>query len=157
MAKANQQILTEEGKRKYEEELSFLINVESPKVIQELKEAREQGDLSENADYDAARRKQAETDARIKILQNLLDNATIITTSGNDVVALGSKVTLKFLDDGLVEEYHIVGTAEANPEEGKISNACKLSQSILGHKVGDVVTVKVDNAYDVEIVEISAE
>ena len=157
MAKANQQILTEEGKRKYEEELSYLINVENPKVIQELKEAREQGDLSENADYDAARRKQAEIDARINILQNLLENATIIAASGNDVVALGSKVTLKFLDDGLVEEYHIVGTAEANPEEGKISNAFKLSQSILGHKVGDVVTVKVDNPYNVEIVEISAE
>lgn len=155
MAHIEEQVLTEEGKKKYEEELAYLIDVVRPQVTQEIKEAKEQGDLSENADYDAARNKQGEVESRITYLQNLLTHAKIITSADTSVVSLGSKVKLNIKDEDIIEEYLIVGPAEADPIEGKISNACKLSQAILGHKIGDVVVVKVDNPYQVEILEIS--
>ena len=146
-----EQVLTEEGKKQYEEELSHLINVVRPQVTQEIKEAKEQGDLSENADYDAARNKQGEVESRIAYLQNLLLHAKIISQSDVSVVGLGSRVKINIKDEDVIEEYLIVGPAEADPESGKISNACKLSQAIMGHKVGESVTVKVDNPYQVEI------
>lgn len=150
------QMLTEEGKRKYEEELSYLINVVRPQVTQEIKEAKEQGDLSENADYDAARNKQGEVEARITYLTNLITHSEIITTSeDNSSVSLGSKVKINILDEDVIEEYLIVGPAEADPESGKISNACKLAQAIIGHKAGETVTVKVDNPYQVKIISIA--
>lgn len=154
MAINEEQVLTEEGKKQYEDELSYLINVVRPLVTQEIKEAKEQGDLKENADYDAARNKQGEVESRIAYLQNLLLHAKIITHSESNVVALGSKVRIKIMDEDVEEEYLIVGPAEADPEMGKISNACKLSQAIMGHKVGDQVTVKVDTPYQVEILSI---
>jgi len=150
-----EQVLTEEGKKQYEDELSYLINVVRPQVTQEIKEAKEQGDLSENADYDAARNKQGEVESRISYLQNLLLHAKIITKSDSNVVGLGSTVKIFIVDENATEEYLIVGPAEADPEGGKISNACKLAQAMLGHKVGDTVTVKVDNPYQVEILAIS--
>lgn len=150
-----EQVLTEEGKKRYEEELTYLIDVVRPQVTQEIKEAKEQGDLSENADYDAARNKQGEVESRIAYLQNLLMHAKIITQGDSTIVALGSKVKLRILDEDIVEDYLIVGPAEADPEDGKISNACKLAQAIMGHKVGETVTVKVDNPYQVQIAAIS--
>lgn len=150
-----EQVLTEEGKKRYEEELTYLIDVVRPQVTQEIKEAKEQGDLSENADYDAARNKQGEVESRIAYLQNLLMHAKIITQGDSTIVALGSKVKLRILDEEIVEDYLIVGPAEADPEDGKISNACKLAQAIMGHKVGETVTVKVDNPYQVQIAAIS--
>lgn len=152
----NDLILTEEGKKTYEEELAHLVDVVRPQVTQEIKEAKEQGDLSENADYDAARDKQAEVEARIKYLQNLLNHATIISSNSNTRFAnLGSKVTLLMMDENEEETYLIVGPAEANPMEGKISNACALAQAIIGHKVNDVVTVKVEKPYNVKILNIA--
>ncbi len=147
--------LTEEGLQKYKDELTHLIDVVRPQVTQEIKEAKEQGDLSENADYDAARNKQAEVEGRIAYLKNLIENARIIEHHDTDTVSLGSKVTLKFLDDDNEEEYLIVGPAEADPESGKISNACKLAQAIIGHKENETLTVKVDNPYQVKIIKIS--
>ncbi len=155
MSTHEEQVLTEEGKKRYEEELTYLIDVVRPQVTQEIKEAKEQGDLSENADYDAARNKQGEVESRISYLQNLLMHAKIITQGDSTIVALGSKVKLRILDEDIVEDYLIVGPAEADPEDGKISNACKLAQAIMGHKVGDTVTVKVDNPYQVQIAAIS--
>lgn len=155
MAHIEEQVLTEEGKKRYEEELAYLINVERPQITQEIKEAKEQGDLSENADYDAARNKQGEVEARITYLQNLLNHAKIIHQSTSNTIVLGSKVRLYIADEDIEEEYFIVGPAEADPVGGKISNACKLAQAILGHKVGDIVTVKVDSPYQVEIRDIS--
>ena len=153
--KREEQILTVEGRKQYEEELSHLINVIRPQVTIEIAEARAQGDLSENADYDAAKNKERDLEARIAYLENLLQNAkTLDAVLGNDEVTLGSKVVLKFLDEDIEETYFIVGSAEADPENGKISNACKLSQAILNHKAGEVVTVKVDNPYEVLIKEI---
>ena len=147
--------LTVEGLKKYKDELDHLVNFVRPQVTQEIVEAKAQGDLSENADYDAARNKQAEVEGRIVFLKNLIENARIIEHNDSDVVSLGSTVTLKFLDVDMEEEYLIVGPAEADPEAGKISNACKLAQAILTHKEGEVVTVKVDNPYQVEILKIS--
>lgn len=155
MANVEKHMLTEEGKKKYEEELQYLIDVIRPQVTQEIKEAKEQGDLSENADYDAARNRQGEVEARITYLQNLITHAEIITSNDGKTVSLGSKVKLLILDEDVEEEYFIVGPAEADPESGKISNACKLSQAIINHKAGETVTVKVDSPYQVKILEIS--
>ena len=155
MANVEKHMLTEEGKKKYEQELQYLIDVVRPQVTQEIKEAKEQGDLSENADYDAARNRQGEVEARITYLQNLITHAEIITSNDGKTVSLGSKVKLLILDEDVEEEYFIVGPAEADPESGKISNACKLSQAIINHKAGETVTVKVDSPYQVKILEIS--
>ena len=155
MANVEKHMLTEEGKKKYEEELQYLIDVVRPQVTQEIKEAKEQGDLSENADYDAARNRQGEVEARITYLQNLITHAEIITSNDGKTVSLGSKVKLLILDEDVEEEYFIVGPAESDPESGKISNACKLSQAIINHKAGETVTVKVDSPYQVKILEIS--
>ena len=149
-------ILTEEGLKKFEEELSNLKNVERLKVTEEIKEAKAQGDLSENADYDAARNRQAEIEGRIQYLENLLNNAVIIKGDGNsDVVSVGCTVELLSLDENLTDTYTIVGSAEADPINGKISNECLLAQAILGHKVDDEVVVKCEEPYSVRIVKVS--
>ena len=131
-------ILTEEGLKKFEEELSHLKNVERIKVTEEIKEAKAQGDLSENADYDAARNKQAEIEGRIQYLENLILNAVIIKGEGStEYVSVGCTVELLSLDENVTDTYTIVGSAEADPINGKISNECLLAQAILGHKVDE--------------------
>ena len=145
--------VTKEGYESLKAELRYLIDVERPQVLQEIKEARAQGDLSENADYDAARDKQAIIEAKITELTEKIENAQIIATTGNsNVVKIGCYVVLKF-SNGLPEaEYHIVGSTEVNPKENKISNECALAKAIMGSKTGDVVTVKATRPYEVEIV-----
>ncbi|MBE6143330.1 MAG: transcription elongation factor GreA [Erysipelotrichaceae bacterium] len=144
--------VTKEGYESLKAELRYLIDVERPQVLQEIKEARAQGDLSENADYDAARDKQAIIEAKITELTEKIENAQIIATTGNsNVVKIGCYVVLKF-SNGLPEaEYHIVGSTEVNPKENKISNECALAKAIMGAKTGDVVTVKAAKPYEVEI------
>ena len=146
-------LLTYEGIKKLEAELENLKTTRRNEVAEKLKEARAQGDLSENADYDAARDKQAIIEAKITELTEKIENAQIITTTGNaNVVKIGCYVVLKF-SNGLPEaEYQIVGSTEVNPKENKISNECALSKAIFGHKVGDKVNVKAARPYDVEIV-----
>lgn len=149
--------LTKVGKEQLEKELSRLVNVDRPQVIVELQEARAQGDLSENADYDAARKKQAEVEGRIKEIEYILQNCIVVdekSTGFKNVVKLGSKVTIKDESDGSVSTYDIVGSIEADPFEGKISNESPLANAILGKKVGEKVTIKVDSPYDVEILDI---
>ena len=149
-------ILTQEGLKKFEEELYFLKNVERVKNVEEIKEAKAQGDLSENADYDAARNRQAEIESRIKHLENLIENATIIETEASgDEVRVGCTVKLLSLDENEEDTYTIVGSAEADPINGKISNECLLAQAILGHKVNDEVVVKCEKPYSVRIIEVS--
>ncbi len=149
--------LTKEGLESLKNELNDLVNVQRPKVLVELEEAKAQGDLSENADYDAARAKQAEIEGKINELREKIANAEIISTDGaTDEVKLGSYVTLFLSFKNKEEEYHIVGSTEANPLEFKISNECELAKSIMGHKVGETVTVKATKQYDVKIVSISA-
>lgn len=149
--------LTKEGLESLKNELNDLVNVQRPKVLLELEEAKAQGDLSENADYDAARAKQAEIEAKINELREKTTNAEIISNDGStDEVKLGSYVTLFLSFKNKEEKYHIVGSTEANPLEYKISNECELAKSIMGHKVGETITVKATKQYDVKIVSISA-
>ena len=147
--------LTKSGYKKLEEELRYLIDVVRDEVKRELAEARAQGDLSENADYDAARGKQAEVEARIKEIEATLDNAEIIeeNAKGNKV-GLGSTVTVKFIEMNKEAEYMIVGSIESDPFNGKISSSCALGEAILGKLVGDIVEVKAIRTYKVEILKI---
>ncbi len=149
--------LTKAGKEQLQKELNQLVNVERKHVIEELQEARAQGDLSENADYDSARKKQAEVEGRIKEIEYILQNCVIVdekVTGAKNVVKLGSKVTIKDESDGMINTYSIVGSIEADPFEGKISNESPLASAIMGRKVGDKVTIKVDSPYDVEIIKV---
>lgn len=147
--------LTKEGYKKLEERLRFLIDVERENVKVQLAEARAQGDLSENADYDAARGKQAEIEAEIKEIEFTLNNCEIIDTKSNTKkVALGSTVTILNIDSGKESTFMIVGTVESDPVNGKISNACPLGEAIVGKSVGDIVDVKAVKQYKVEIKKI---
>ena len=147
--------LTKEGAEKLEKELRHLIDIDRPEVIESLQAARSQGDLSENADYDAARNRQAEIEGRIKEIENILANVKIISekTRAKGVV-LGSTVTIKDLSDGSVESYTIVGTVEANPLKGLISNVSPLGRAVVDKNVGDIVSVHANKEYKVEILNI---
>ena len=151
-------LLTQSGVEKLEQERDNLINVERPKVIEELQLARSQGDLSENADYDAAREKQAHLESRIKEIDYMLQNAEIISEEQMDlnVVKPGTTVTILdlSLDDPEEEKYTIVGSFETDPVNGKISNESPLAKALIGHGVNEIVTVGVAEAYDVKIVDI---
>ena len=140
------QQLTREGYKKLEDELRNLIDVVRVDVKRQLAEARAQGDLSENADYDAARARQAEVEGRIKEIENILSNSEIIddeakSKKGGNKVALGSTVTIKFVETGKEGKYMIVGTVESDPFNNKISNACPLGEALIGKVVGDVVGI----------------
>ena len=148
--------LTKEGAEKLEKELRHLIDIERPDVIEALQAARSQGDLSENADYDAARNRQAEIEGRIKEIENILANVKIISekTTKSKGVVLGSKVTIKDLSDDTVETYTIVGTVEANPLKGLISNVSPLGRAVVDKNIGDIVSVHANKEYKVEILNI---
>lgn len=150
--------LTKEGAEKLEKELRRLIDIERPEVIEALQAARSQGDLSENADYDAARTKQAEIEGRIKEIENILANVKIISekTTKSKGVVLGSKVTIKDLSDDSVETYTIVGTVEANPLKGLISNVSPLGRAVIDKNEGDIVSVHANKEYKVEILKIES-
>ncbi|MDD3207285.1 MAG: transcription elongation factor GreA [Erysipelotrichia bacterium] len=152
----NKVILTKDGVKKLKEELRHLIDVERPEVIEQLTFARSQGDLSENADYDAARSRQAEVEGRIKQIEDILANAKIIDNKpkNSKCVTIGSKVAIRDLSLNRENTYTIVGTVEANPFAGKISNDSLLGSALIGKQVGDLVTVKTANPYEVEILRI---
>ena len=155
----NKVYLTNEGFLEIEEELNELKNVRRPAVIKALKEARALGDLSENADYDAARNEQAQVEGRIQELEKIMENAHIIEKNSNGKVGLGSTVVIKYLDDDddETEEYQIVGSKEADPSSNKISNESPLAIAIMNAKIGDVKAVESPNGqYDVKIVAITA-
>ena len=154
---SNKVYLTNEGFLEIEEELNHLKEVKRPEVIKALKDARALGDLSENADYDAARNEQAQVEGRIAELEKLLETAEIIERKDTDKVGLGATVTIEFLDDDDddVLEYRIVGSKEADPSNNKISNESPIARAIMNAKVGDICTVDSPNGnYEVKIVEI---
>ena len=152
---SNKVYLTNEGFLEIEEELNHLKEVKRPEVIKALKDARALGDLSENADYDAARNEQAQVEGRIKELELLLEKAELIEKRDTDKVGLGTIVKVKYLDDDEEDEYRIVGSKEADPSNDKISNESPLAKAVMGHKVGEVCVVESPNGnYDVEILEI---
>lgn len=156
MPKKDEIIMTAEGFLNIEEELNDLKTVKRPNVIEALKDARAQGDLSENADYDAARNDQAKIEARIKELEYMMDHAKIIEDKKEaGVVNLGSTVKIKYIEDDEDDEYKIVGSMEADPFNNKVSNESPLGKAILGKKVGDTVSVESPNGnYDVKIEEV---
>lgn len=156
-SKLNEKIpLTQAGYDDHKKQLRHYLDKVRPEVILELQEARAQGDLSENADYDAARDRQAQVEATIRELERILDNAEIIDTSqaGPKLVRLGATVTILDKELGEKETFTIVGSPEANPDTGKLSNVSPLVQAMLEKQVGDVVTVKVAKPYEIEILEI---
>ena len=151
--------VTQEGYDNLVKELDNLVHVVRAEVIVELQEARAQGDLSENADYDAARDHQAQVEGRIHELEALIKQAEIISEEEESrqtgKIRVGSTVTIKDLSDGTVATYSIVGTIEADPFEGKISNDSPVAKAILDKQVGDVVKItKVSEPYDVEILAL---
>jgi transcription elongation factor GreA len=148
--------LTVEGKEKLNQELKKLVNVTRPEVIEQLKAARSQGDLSENADYDAARNRQAEVEARIAEIENILATARVEKNKGkNDVITIGKKITVKYTNDGKEATYTIVGTVEADPFNNKISPSSPIGIALLNKSVGDKVAYKVNESqYEVEILKV---
>jgi transcription elongation factor GreA len=155
MGNKNTVYLTEQGLDDLKKELDNLINVKRPENITSIKEARALGDLSENADYDAARNEQAELEGRIKKLEKMLENVEIIEKIDTDKVSIGSTVSIKYVDDDDTDEYKIVGSQEADPFMSKISNESPIAKAILNKKVGDIVEVESPNGvYKIEITEI---
>ena len=155
MKNKNTVYLTQEGLDEIKQELNDLINVRRPENIQASKEARSLGDLSENAEYDAARNEQAQIEGRIQQLEKMLENVSIITDVSTDKVSIGNTVSIKYVDDDEEDEYKIVGSQEADPFESKISNESPIAQALFDHSVGDIVTVESPNgSYEVEITEI---
>lgn len=136
-------ILTYEGLRKYEDELEHLKVVKRKEISQKIKEAREQGDLSENAEYDAAKDEQRDIEARIEELEKILKNAEVVVEDEVelDKISIGCKVRLLDMEYKEEMEYKIVGSTEANSLKGKISNESPVGKALLGAKVKDVVTV----------------
>ena len=155
MTDKNTVYLTEEGLSELKKELDDLINIKRPENIHAIKEARSLGDLSENAEYDAARNEQAQIEGRIKQLEKMLEHVSIITEVSTDKVSIGNTVAIKYVDDDEEDEYKIVGSQEADPFESKISNESPIAQALFNHKVGDIVTVDSPNgSYEVEIIDI---
>ena len=150
-------LLTKEGYEEIKDELNDLINVKRPANIEAIKEARALGDLSENADYDAARNEQAEIEAKIKKLETILENVQIIESVNTDEVGVGTTVKIAYIDDeDDVDQYKIVSSQEADPFESKISNESPIAKALMGHKVGDVVSVESPNGnYEVKVIEIN--
>jgi transcription elongation factor GreA len=154
MKKENTFVMTAEGYLEAENELNDLKNVRRPEVIQALKDARALGDLSENADYDAARKEQAIIEEKIQELEYRLEHAEIISNQDKNLVNLGSTVVIAF-DDGEEEEYKIVGSMEADPFDNKISNESPLGVAMINHKIGDIVSVASPNGgYNITIKSI---
>ncbi len=137
--------VTREGLKKLEEELEFLRTVKRAEIAQRLHEAMEEGDIDENAEYDDAKNQQAFVEGRILTLEAMIRNAVIIEDSGkkrHTEVVLGSVVTIKEVgSDAEAEKYSMVGSAEADPRYGRISNESPLGRALLGKRVGDEVTI----------------
>ena len=137
-------ILTYEGLRKYDDELHDLKVVQRKEVAQKIKEAREQGDLSENAEYDAAKDEQRDIEARIEELEKILKNAEVVVEDEVDLdkINIGCQVKIRDLEYNEDLDYKIVGSTEANSLKGKISNESPVGKALIGAKVGDIVEVE---------------
>ena len=156
MSNKKEVLLTAEGFLELEAELNKLKSETRNEIIEAIKEARALGDLSENADYDAARDEQAKVEARIKELEYMLENAKIIEKASGDVVSVGTTVTIEYGEDEEEEVYQIVGSLEADPFENKISNESPIGKAIMNKKVGDTISVESPTgSYDIKIVSIA--
>ncbi len=155
---AEKKQMSREGYEKLEQELSYLITVKRAEVAQKLKEARSFGDLSENAEYDEAKNEQGILEATIAEMENTLANAEIVEDEyiSTNEVGVGSTIEIKRSDRDKIEKFKIVGTTEANPAEGKISDDSPIGKAALKKKVGDVFTVEAPvGELQFEIISIS--
>ena len=146
MAETKEYILTVEGKAKLEAELNQLVTVTRKQVSEKIKEARSFGDLSENAEYDAAKDEQAEVESRIQTIEHMLKYAKVVDVESNDIVTVGKVVTLNFhgelaelMDMAGEETYTIVGSSEADPNENKLSYESPIGAACINKAVGDEV------------------
>ena len=144
MADVKKNVLTYEGLKRYEAELQDLKVVRRKEIADKIKEAREQGDLSENAEYDAAKDEQRDIEARIEYLEELLKNAEVYVEDEAtlDAVSIGTTVDLLDLEFNEEVEFKIVGSTEADSLQGLISNEAPVGKALLGKKIGDLVTVE---------------
>lgn len=152
--------MTKEGYERLKKELDHIIKVERPRNIKEIEEARAHGDLSENAEYHAAKERQGLLDAKKRELEYKLAHAQIIDVSRltNEKVVFGSTVTLVDTDSGEKKVYTLVGQEEADIKKGKISIQSPVGKALIGHKKGDVVTIKTPSKvveYEIEEIQIS--
>ncbi len=150
--------MTEEGLKKLKEELQFLETVERPRIIAAIAEAREKGDLSENAEYDAAKEAQGALETKIALLKSRLMDARVLNTAdlGTDEVKLLTKVRVRQKNTGMEKTFQLVTEGEANIAEGKISISTPIAKGLLGKKVGDVAQIQVPvGLLEFEILEIS--
>lgn len=157
MAESKKFLMTYEGVKKLEEELDFLKTVKRSEIKEKIKVARSFGDLSENAEYDEAKNEQAFTEGRIAQLENMLKNAVVVDEGDitTDKVSVGSIVKVKDYDFDENVEFSIVGSAEADPMNYKVSNESPVGKALIGKKVGDVVEVPIpDGISKYEILEI---
>lgn len=147
MAEEKQFPMTLEGKKKLEEQLEDYKMKRRPEVIKRIKIARSYGDLSENSEYESAKDEQAMVESKISQIENMLQYAVIIDNENvdKDEVSMGRKVTFKELPDGEPETYAIVGESESDPLNGKISNESPMAKGLLGHKIGDEVSINIPN------------
>ncbi|UUD36463.1 transcription elongation factor GreA [Mycoplasmopsis citelli] len=155
VSKSEKIYLAKETLEKYKKEYEYLVNVERPAVQNALKEARAQGDLSENAEYDAARDRQGIVEGRINELETIIDRAEIIENANSASIGIGATVTLKFIETGEIKNITIMGTHDANPFEDKISNKSPLAVAIMGKKAGDAVEVDAQQKFNVEIISVT--
>lgn len=149
--------MTEEGKEKLEQEFEYLKTDRRKEVVERIKVARDFGDLSENSEYDAAKDEQAFVESRIAQVEKMIRNAVIIENDDEspNVVGLGKSVTFKELPDEEEETYLIVGSAEADPFEGKISNDSPMAKAMIGKEIGNTVTVPTPGGdIEVEILKV---
>ena len=152
-------ILTPEGHKKLQEEIEFLSTTRRQEIAERIRVAREFGDIAENAEYDAAKNDQAHLEARIATLEERLKNARVVTKKEikSGEVSIGTKVRLRDVKANKTVEYHIVGSAEANPAENKLSNESPVGKAIMGLRKGDVVEVSAPRgALKFKIMEIKA-
>ena len=168
MAENQKYMLTKDGIAKLKKELEELLNVKRPEIIKQIAEARAQGDLSENADYDAAKAQQGVIEGRIAEINDILQNAIVIdevkaeqneANNAEDSVRVGKEVKIKDLRNdkkGEIRTYKIVGTIEADPFNNAISNESPIAKSLYGHKAKDKVQIQgIENPYLVEIISVS--
>ena len=150
--------MTKDGYKKKMEEIAYLESVERPKISRAIGEARDKGDLSENSEYDAAKEAQGMLEMKIDQLKDLVANARIIddSTLNNEEVQILNKVKIKNVSNGMNMEYTIVADSEADLKEKKIGSSTPIAQGLLGHKLGEIVEIKVPaGLMKFEIVEIS--
>lgn len=152
-------LLTLKGLEKIKDELRDLVEIQRPQIIKEIQEAREQGDLSENADYDAAKSHQTVVESRIQELQEILTHYELINETDlnqSKVVSIGSKVKFYDFSDKKSYEYEIVGSFDADPLKNKISNESPIAKTIIGLSLGDIVEVRgISRPYKIRIDEIN--